>query len=254
VAFRGKVALITGAGSGMGRLAAQRLAGGGASVAAVDINEAGLGETAKGERAIHPFPLDVTDRKAVAETIARVESEIGPIDRVLNAAAIMPTGFLLEHDPELIRRVMDINYCGTVNVCQAVLPRMVQRRQGDLVNFASVAGWIPTLHFGAYNASKFAVVAYTEVLYHENRDRGVRFACVCPPPVATPLLDQAKSKPKILENLPPIAPGKVLDAIERDLERGRLMVFPDRNAFLSVAMRRFLPSLLWWGVHRIEEM
>ena len=82
----------------------------------------------------------------------------------------------------------------------------------------------------------------------------MRFACVCPPPVATPLLDQAKSKPKVLENLPPIAPGKVLDAIERDLERGRLMVFPDRNAFLSVTMRRFLPSLLWWGVHRIEQM
>ena len=254
MAFRGRVALITGAGSGMGRLAAQRLAAGGAAVAAIDVNEAGLGETAKGQAGIHPFPLDVADRREVAGAVARIESEIGPIDRVLNAAAIMPTGLLLEQDPELIHRVMDINYCGTVNVCQAVLPKMLQRRQGDLVNFASVAGWMPTLHFGAYNASKFAVVAYTEVLYHENRDRGVRFACVCPPPVATPLLDQAKSKPKVLENLPPIAPGKVLDAIERDLERGRLMVFPDRNAFLSVTMRRFLPSLLWWGVHRIEQM
>ena len=162
----------------MGRLAAQRLAAGGAAVAAIDVNEAGLGETAKGQAGIHPFPLDVTDRKEVAGAIARIESEIGPIDRVLNAAAIMPTGLLLEQDPELIHRVMDINYCGTVNVCQAVLPKMLQRRQGDLVNFASVAGWMPTLHFGAYNASKFAVVAYTEVLYHENRDRGVRFACV----------------------------------------------------------------------------
>jgi NAD(P)-dependent dehydrogenase (short-subunit alcohol dehydrogenase family) len=237
----------------MGRLAARRLAAGGATVAAVDINEAGLGETSKGVAAIHCFPLDVTDHKAVAEAIARVESEIGPIDRVLNAAAIMPTGFLLEQDPGLIRRVMDINYCGTVNVCQAVLPKMLQRRRGDLVNFASVAGWMPTLHFGAYNASKFAVVAYTEVLYHENRNQGVRFACVCPPPVATPLLDQAKSKPKVLENLPPIAPETVLDAIERNLERGRLMVFPDRNAFLTAALRRFFPSLLWWGVHRIEE-
>ncbi|HTF35090.1 MAG TPA: SDR family oxidoreductase [Myxococcota bacterium] len=254
MAFRGKVAFITGGGSGMGRLAAQRLAHGGATVAAVDINEAGLAETAKGEAAIRSFVLDVADSKAVAETIARVESELGPIDRVLNAAAIMPTGLLLEQDPQLIQRVMDINYCGTVNVCQAVLPRMLQRREGDLVNFASVAGWMPTLHFGAYNASKFAVVAYTEVLYHENRERGVRFACVCPPPVATPLLNQAKSKPKILENLPPIAPGRVLDAIERDLERGKLMVFPDRNASLSVATRRFLPRFLWWSIHRIEKI
>jgi NAD(P)-dependent dehydrogenase (short-subunit alcohol dehydrogenase family) len=254
VAFRGKVALITGAGSGMGRLAAQRLAREGATIAALDVNPAGLEETARGEAGIRAFPLDVSDRQGVAQTVARVESEIGPIDRVLNAAAIMPTGLLLEQDPQLIHRVMDINYGGTVNVCQAVLPRMLRRGQGDLVNFASVAGWMPTLHFGAYNASKFAVVAYTEVLYHENRDRGVRFACVCPPPVATPLLEQAKSKPKVLENLPPIAPGTVLDAIERTLERGRLMVFPDRNAWLSVATRRFLPGLLWWGIHRIERM
>jgi len=254
VAFRGKVAFITGGGSGMGRLAAQRLARGGAAVAAVDINEAGLAETAKGEAGIRSFVLDVTDSKAVAEAVARVESELGPIDRVFNAAAIMPTGLLLEQDPQLIQRVMDINYGGTVNVCQTVLPRMLQRRQGDLVNFASVAGWMPTLHFGAYNASKFAVVAYTEVLYHENRERGVRFACVCPPPVATPLLDQAKSKPKVLENLPPIAPAKVLDAIERELEKGKLMVFPDRNAWLSVATRRFLPGLLWRSIHRIEKI
>jgi len=237
----------------MGRLAARRLAHAGAKVAAIDLNEAGLAETAKGEEAIHTFVRDVTEARAVAQTVARVESELGPIDRVMNAAAIMPTGLLLEQDPQLIQRVMDVNYLGTVNVSQVVLPGMLERGRGDLVNFASVAGWMPTLHFGAYNASKFAVVAYTEVLYHENRGRGVRFACVCPPPVATPLLDQAKSKPKILENLPPIAPERVLDAIERDLERGKLMVFPDRNASLSVATRRFFPRLLWWSIHRIEK-
>jgi len=253
VAFRGKVALITGGGSGMGRLASQRLARAGAAVAAVDVDEAGLAETARGESGIKSFVLDVTERKAVVETVRRVESELGPIDRLFNAAAIMPTALLLEQEHETIQRVMDINYGGTVNLCQTVLPGMLERGQGDLVNFASVAGWMPLLHFGAYNASKFAVVAYTEVLYHENRGRGVRFACVCPPPVATPLLDQAKSKPKVLESLPPIAPGKVLDAIERGLEKGKFMVFPDRNASLSVALRRSFPGLLWWGIHRIEK-
>jgi NAD(P)-dependent dehydrogenase (short-subunit alcohol dehydrogenase family) len=252
MAFQGKVALITGAASGMGRLSAQRLAKEGASVAAVDVNEAGLSETARGHANIRAFPADVTDARAVEALVARVESEVGPIDRAMNAAAIMPTGRLLEQDTDLIRRIMDINYVGTVAVCQAVLPRLLSRRRGDLVNFASVAGWMPALHFGAYNASKFAVVAYTEVLAHENRGQGVRFACVCPPPVATPLLEQAKSKPKILDSLPPIAPETVLDAIERDLERGELMVFPDRNARFSVWMRRFLPGLLWKGLHRTE--
>jgi NAD(P)-dependent dehydrogenase (short-subunit alcohol dehydrogenase family) len=252
MAFQGRVALITGAASGMGRLAAQRLARAGATVAAVDVNEAGLAETARGLETIRAFPADVTDVRAVEALVAKVENELGAVDRVLNAAAIMPTGRLLEQDTDLIRRIMDINYTGTVAVCQSVLPRMLARRRGDLVNFASVAGWVPLAHFGAYNASKFAVVAYTEVLAHENRKQGVRFACVCPPPVATPLLEQAKSKPKILDRLPPIKPEAVLDAIERDLDRGRLMVFPNANAQFSVWLRRFVPRLVWSSLHWIE--
>lgn len=252
MAFHGKVALVTGGASGMGRLASRRLAAGGARVAALDVNEAGLRETRGDDERIRSYVVDVTDSRAVAETVQRVEAELGPVDRVMNAAAIMPTERLLNQDADLINRIMAINYGGTVNVTMAALPGMLRRGSGDLVNFASVAGWLPTLHFGAYNASKFAVVAFTEVLYHENRKSGVRFACVCPPPVATPLLDQAKSQPKILSELPPIAPETVLDAIERDLERGKLMVFPDRNAAATVWIRRHLPRFLWWNVHRVE--
>jgi NAD(P)-dependent dehydrogenase (short-subunit alcohol dehydrogenase family) len=236
----------------MGRLSARRLAAAGAQVAILDVNEAGLRETKGDLAAIHAFPVDVTDARAVAAAVRRIESELGAIDRVMNAAAIMPTERLLNQDADLVNRIMAINYGGTVNVTMAVLPGMLERGSGDLVNFASVAGWLPTLHFGAYNASKFAVVAFTEVLYHENRRRGVRFACVCPPPVATPLLDQAKSQPKILAELRPIAPEKVLDAIERDLERGKLMVYPDRNAAITVWLRRHLPRLVWWNLHRVE--
>jgi NAD(P)-dependent dehydrogenase (short-subunit alcohol dehydrogenase family) len=252
MAFHGRVALVTGAASGMGRLAARRLASGGAQVAALDVNEAGLRETRGDDARIHPHAVDVTDARAVAELVRRVEAELGPIDRVMNAAAIMPTDRLLDQDAELVNRIMAINYGGTANVTLAALPGMIARRRGDLVNFASVAGWMPTLHFGAYNASKFAVVAFTEVLAHENRASGVRFACVCPPPVATPLLDQAKSQPKVLDQLPPIAPETVLDAIERDLERGRLMVYPDRNASATVWLRRHFPRFTWWNIHRVE--
>ncbi len=252
MAFRGELALITGAGSGMGRLASQRLAEAGASVAAIDVNEEGLRATAGDSDRIETFAIDVTNARAVEKTVRKIESRMGPIDRVMNAAAIMPTDFLLNQDADQINRVMEINYGGTVNVTMATLPGMLERGSGDLINFASVAGWAPTMHFGAYNASKFAVVAFTEVLYHENRGRGVRFSCVCPPPVATPLLAQAKSKPKVLEGITPISPETVLDAIERDLEKGKLMVFPDRNAALVVRLRRWLPSLLWKNLHRTE--
>jgi NAD(P)-dependent dehydrogenase (short-subunit alcohol dehydrogenase family) len=245
VAFSGRVALVTGAASGMGRLAAQRLAGAGAKVAAFDVDEEGLRQTASGQDGMRCWPVDVSNPSALDAAVAEVEAAFGPVDRVLNAAAIMPTAPLLAQPRETIHRIMEINYGGTVNVTKALLPGMLERGRGDLVNFASLAGWIPTPHFGAYDASKFAVVAFCEVLYHENRGRGVRFACVCPPPVDTPLLDQATSQPKFLAQSPRIRPEQVLDAVERALERGEHFVFPGRGSKLAWRMRRFAPGLVW---------
>jgi NAD(P)-dependent dehydrogenase (short-subunit alcohol dehydrogenase family) len=238
----------------MGRLAAQRMADAGAKVAAVDVNEAGLAQTAEGREAIHTWRLDVTDNQAVLATVKEVEDRFGPIDRVYNAAAIMPTGLLMEQDTETIVRIMEIDYNGVVHVAKAILPGMIERGRGDLINFASIAGWGPTMHFGAYNAAKFAVVAFSEVLFHENRGKGVRIIAVCPPPVATPLLVQATSKPKILEQAgsKPIEPGRVLDAIERDLAKGKAFCFPTAQTKFAQILRRFVPGLVWWGVHRIE--
>jgi NAD(P)-dependent dehydrogenase (short-subunit alcohol dehydrogenase family) len=252
MSFAGQVVFVTGGGSGMGRLAAQRMADAGAQVAAVDINEAGLIETADGREGIHTWRLDVTDNQAVLATVKEVEDRLGPIDRVYNAAAIMPTGLLMEQDTETIIRIMDVDYNGLVHVAKATLPGMLERGRGDLINFASIAGWGPTLHFGAYNAAKFAVVAFSEVLYHENRDSGVRIIAVCPPPVATPLLDQATSKPKVLEMGKPISPGRVLDAIERDLAKGKPFCFPTTQTKFAQVMRRFAPGLVWSLVHRVE--
>jgi len=252
MSFTDQVMFVTGGGSGMGRLAAQRMADAGAKVAAVDVNEAGLAETAEGRESIHTWRLDVTDNQAVLATVKEVEDRLGPIDRVYNAAAIMPTGLLMEQDTETIIRIMDVDYNGLVHVAKATLPGMLERGRGDLINFASIAGWGPTLHFGAYNAAKFAVVAFSEVLYHENRGRGVRIIAVCPPPVATPLLDQATSKPKVLEMGKPIPPGQVLDAIERDLAKGKPFCFPTAQTKFAQIMRRLAPGLVWSMVHRVE--
>ena len=163
MAFSGNVALITGGGSGMGRLAARNLASQGKQVAALDVDVDGLKETADGYDGILTLPTDVTDPVSVQQAVERCEQELGPIDRVYNAAAIMPTGRLMDQDLAVIQKIMDINYGGVVNVAKFTLPGMIERGRGDFINFASMAGWLPVIYLGAYNASKFAVVAFADM-------------------------------------------------------------------------------------------
>jgi len=254
MSFQGKVVYVTGGASGLGRRAAQRMAEAGAQVASIDINRDGLEETARGRQGLHSFVVDVTDTAAVEANVREVEARLGPIERVYSAAAILDTELLAAQTTAAILRVMDVDYRSIVNVAKAALPGMLARGRGDLIHFASIAGWVPAPHFGAYNAAKFAVVAFTEVLAHENRHRGVRVCCVCPPLVATPMLADARSRPKSLEHpaFPPITPDKVLDAIERDVARGRLMCFPNRRVRVTWLMRRIAPGLVWRFMHQVE--
>jgi len=254
MAFRGKVALITGGGSGMGQLAAQRLADAGAKVAILDVNEQGMAQTAEGRPGIKPYKVDISDVDAVKAVVQAAEAELGPIDRVANAAAIMPFGLLLEQDPKTQLKQMTINYGGLVSVATAALPGMVQRGSGDFISFASMAGIVPGIYMGGYNASKAAVAMYTEVLWHENLNSGVRFCCVCPPPVATPLLQQgyATIMPKIVSDAGTLQPGDVLDDIEACLEGGKFWSFPGKGTRVGYFMRRFAPNLVWKTVHKTE--
>ena len=245
---------ITGAGSGMGQMAARLFAEQGYSVAALDVNEKGLLETAENHQNIRTFNTDVTNYDAVASVVDETEAKLGPIKRVYNAAAIMPLGKVVDQDVEIFHRVMDINYKGVVNVSKAVMPRLLERNEGELVNFASLAGWMPILYMAAYNASKFAVVAFTEVLAHEHTDSNVKVLCVCPPPVKTPLLNQARDTvwPKVFDQTDAIEPEDVLAAIEKAIARDELFVFPGKKTRMAQRMRRWFPNLIWKNVHQTE--
>jgi NAD(P)-dependent dehydrogenase (short-subunit alcohol dehydrogenase family) len=254
VTFRGNVALITGAASGMGQLSAWRLAAEGVKVAALDVDEAGLEHTARRAPSITPMVCDVRDAEAVAQAVAHVEAELGPIDRVTNAAAIAPTAPLLDQDVAVITRLMEVNYFGTVHVTKAALPAMIERGSGDLVNYASLAGWLPSPGFGAYSATKFAVVAFTETLAHEIAGRGVRVACVCPPIVDTPLLSQVgEGAQELLDAVPAIRPETVLDAIEVAIDRGDLFVWPTTQTRLTQWIRRIAPGVLWKRMDQLRQ-
>lgn len=239
-----EVALITGAGRGMGQLAAWRLAERGTQVAALDVDEAGLATTAAQHATIRTFACDVTDRAAVEQVVKEVEADLGDIGRVMNAAGIARVGLLAEQDPDDILKLMAINYGGTVIVNAATLPQMLERGRGELVMFASLAGWIPQAKMGAYCATKFALVGYSESLWTENRHRGVKIACVCPPAVATPMLPDFYAAPENQKRAMPIPPDTVIDAIETALAKDRFLVLPHVSGKVIWRMRRHSPRLL----------
>jgi len=253
--FAGRVALVTGAGSGMGQLSAWRLAADHVHVVALDVDEHGLERTARRAPQVHTVVADVRDADRVAEVVARVEADVGPIERVVNAAAIAPARKLAEQDLDEIRRLMDVNYGGLVTVTKAVLPAMLERRRGDLVQFGSLAGWLPSQNLGAYSATKAAVISFTETLAHELQHSGLRIVCVCPPVVDTPMLAQVEEHAsKGLERQPRIRPEVVLDAIERALDEGRLFAFPGTGTTTLWRLRRLVPSVLWKQIDRLEAM
>jgi NAD(P)-dependent dehydrogenase (short-subunit alcohol dehydrogenase family) len=255
-----RVALVTGAASGIGRLTARRLLDAGARVALLDVNEGGLAETAGDRPGALPLICDVSDPAQVEEALRAARSELGPLDRVVHAAAIMPTCPLPDEDPDRARRLMRINYEGTVNVALGALAGMRPRRAGEIVLYGSVAGEVPTPHMGAYCATKAAVNMFAEVLIQENRGSGVHILLVCPPIVDTPLLNQAweASNPRSLrlgvDQGRLMKPEALVEAVERALVKRRTILLPNSEARAIVLLRRLAPGLLWRLVLRAEAL
>jgi short-subunit dehydrogenase len=163
----------------------------------------------------------------------------------------MPTSKLAEQDTREIRGVMAINYGGTVNAVQAVLPGMAQRDAGELIIFGSTGGSVLVPDCGAYCASKAATNLYTEMLIEETRGSGVRVMLVCPALVDTPLLQQAvaTSNPKVIADS--IAknrfadPELIIDEVEKALRKRTEILMPGAEAKAVMWLRRMSPGLLW---------
>lgn len=190
--FAGKVAIVTGAGSGIGRATAVRLATEGAAVACVDIAEeavqataASIGDAGDQARGYH---ADVADAASVSGVVGRVVDELGPPNVCCNIAGIGR----FAHSTELTlgewQRIIDVNLTGTFLVAQAVLPHVLANH-GVIVNTASTAGIIGQPYSAAYCASKGGVVMLTKALAYEYIERGIRVNAVAPGGVNTPITD-----------------------------------------------------------------
>jgi NADP-dependent 3-hydroxy acid dehydrogenase YdfG len=196
-AIKGKVAVITGAGSGIGRALAYELARRGAKLAISDVDTAGLAETAKQVRVIgapvHEQRLDVTDRAAVLAYADTVVAEYGTANLIFNNAGIAFSGDVEAMTFEQIERVMDVDFWGVVNGTKAFLPHLIASGDGHVVNISSLFGLLSMPSQSAYNAAKFAVRGFTESLRQEmiiNR-RPVQVTCVHPGGIKTAIARNA---------------------------------------------------------------
>ncbi len=167
----GKVALVTGAASGIGLACARRFADDGAKVAGVDLHDGPDGGTRV---------VDVTDEAAVAGAIDAIVADHGRLDVVLNAAGVAGGGPIHLLDAAEWERVIRVNLTGTFIVCKHALTRMIEQRSGSLVNIASIEGLEGTEGGSSYNASKGAVVLLTKNLAIDYGRVGVRANCICP--------------------------------------------------------------------------
>jgi len=181
-----RTALVTGGGRGIGRAIAERLTVAGCAVAAADIEGGDV-------------TMDVTDPGSVAAAIAQVERELGPLDILVNNAGWDELRPFLETDEDFWQRVIEVNFTGCLRTTRAVLPGMVERGYGRIVNIASDAGRVGSSGESVYSGAKGAVIAFSKAIAREVARSGVTVNCVCPGPTRTALLESMG--PKLAEAL-----------------------------------------------------
>ncbi len=241
-----KVAWITGASSGIGRSLAIRMAQSGWRVAASARNAAALEKLAAVlPGIIHPYPLDVTDRKATGEALAAIEANLAPVSLAVFGAGTYRRETLTSFDAGEIGEIVALNIMGTVNCLQAAMPRMSARRSGQIAVMASVAGYTGLPGAAGYGATKAALINMCEALYPELERHGVRMTVINPGFVDTPLTQRNDFPMPFL-----ISSEEAAGHILRGLDRGSFEIaFPWK---MKVAMKllQALPPRLRFALTR----
>ncbi|MDE2094227.1 MAG: 3-oxoacyl-ACP reductase FabG [Burkholderiales bacterium] len=200
MSLQDKIAVVTGAASGIGRATAQALAGAGAQVVVADI-DAAHGEAVAaalrqaGQRALF-LPVDLTDAASIAGFASEVASRLGPVDILVNGAGWGRTAPFVEGSAEFWATLIALNLVGPMTLAKALLPAMMERGSGRIVNIASDAGRVGSLGETVYSAAKGGLIAFTKSLAREMARYRINVNCVCPGPTDTPLMAAVPDKVK----------------------------------------------------------
>jgi NADP-dependent 3-hydroxy acid dehydrogenase YdfG len=217
--IRGRTVAITGAARGIGYATAKALLARGARVVIGDRDVAVLESAVAGLSwlgQVSGYPLDVTDRESFATFLDKASADgVGHLDVLINNAGVMPVGPFLDQTEQAIRSAVEVNFYGVLTGCQLVLPKMVKRRRGHIVNIASLAGMVAVPGQVVYAGTKFAVVGLSTAMADEFAPYGVEVSVVMPPFTNTELI--SGTKPTAANK--PVEPEDIAAAIVKVLNK-----------------------------------
>ena len=254
------VAVVTGAGSGIGRALAQKLGQAGSALALADVSEKGLQETAaslqKKTAEVTTHVLDVADESAVRAMAEDVVARHGRVTLLINNAGVALIGTFQEISLDDFRWLMNINFWGTVYGVKYFLPVLKQQPRAHIVNISSVFGLIAPAGQSAYSASKFAVRGFTECLRHELDGSNVFVTSVHPGGIATAIARKARlgaNTPKatqtqsvtLFDKVARIPPEEAADTIVRGVEARKRRVLIGNDARMLDLLQRLRPATYW---------
>jgi NAD(P)-dependent dehydrogenase (short-subunit alcohol dehydrogenase family) len=259
--FGGKIAIVTGGASGIGRALCEALGARGAVVVVADIAAEGAaavarGITERGGRA-EAKVLDVRDAEAVRKLVDDAASAHGRLDYMFNNAGIAILGEERDVSLEDWKRVLDIDLHGVVHGVHAAYPIMVRQGAGHIVNTASLAGLVPAPGQASYAAAKFGVVGLSYTLRAEGADLGVKVSVVCPGFIETPILHLSPSRftvdrKRLMALAPkPMAAERCAEIILRGVEKNRATILVTGHAHLLSGIQRLSPGLAQWIARKV---
>jgi 2-hydroxycyclohexanecarboxyl-CoA dehydrogenase len=208
-----RVAFVTGGAGGIGSAICRELAAAGHRVAVADLAGSKTREVAAAVEGC-AVDLDVTDPGSVERAAREAAAALGPIDICVNCAGWDVAMPFVTTDEAFLRRVLEINLAGAIRVCRALVPGMIERKWGRVINIASDAGRVGSTNEAIYSGAKGGLIAFTKTLARETARHGITANTVCPGPTATPLLDAFTGKGE--------SGQKVIDAIVRGVPMKRL--------------------------------
>jgi NAD(P)-dependent dehydrogenase (short-subunit alcohol dehydrogenase family) len=240
----GRVAWVTGAGSGIGRALALRLARDGWQVAVSARTEQHLVDlAAEVPGRLHSFPLDVTDPEATTNTVARIEERLGPIDLAVLNAGTYRREDVDSFDVAAFRNTVDVNLMGTVHCLAPLIQRMLGRQDGHIAVVSSVVGYVGLPGAAAYGATKAALINMCEALYPQLAARHVRLSLINPGFVDTPLTQQNDFPMPFM-----ISAEAAVDHIMSGLKSRRFEIAFPWKMVLSLKLLALLPGRLAFAI------